>query len=71
MIVDARSDAVDSADKGALAAADHPKSDPAALVGVAASLDSHAFLPGAVMKLALDCFLIGVVVVASRRASHR
>ena len=42
MIVDARSDAVNRADKGALAAADHPESDPAALVGVAASLDGHA-----------------------------
>jgi hypothetical protein len=48
MIVDARGDAVNRADKGALAAADHPKPDPAALIGVAASLDGHArILPGA------------------------
>src|ERR1700722_4687836 len=47
MIVDARSDSVNRADKGALAAADHSESDPAALIGVATSLDGHAFLPGA------------------------
>src|ERR1700722_20387067 len=47
MVVDARGDAVKGADKGALAAADHPQPDPAALFGVAASLDGHALLPGA------------------------
>src|ERR1700722_7356259 len=35
MVVDARGDAVDRADKGALAAPDHAQSDPAALVSAA------------------------------------
>ncbi len=43
MVVDARGDAVDGADEGALAAADHAEPDPSALVSVPTSLDGHGF----------------------------
>ena len=42
VVVHARGDAMDGADERALAAAHHAEPDPAALPGVAASLDGHA-----------------------------
>ena len=45
LVVDARGDAVDRADEGALPAAHHAEPDPAALLRVAASLDGHRSSP--------------------------
>ena len=41
LVVDARGDAVDRADEGALSSAHHAEPDPAAPLGVVASLDGH------------------------------
>src|SRR5579862_1572417 len=46
VIVDSRRDTMYSADKGALAAADHAESD-AAFLGLATSLDRHVYTPSA------------------------
>src|SRR5208337_4866104 len=68
LVVDTRGDAMDRADEGALAPAHHAEPDPAAVPGVAASLDGHVLSPHSSPSARLICSLSTALAAKSSNA---